>query len=83
MKLVVEQNKNGISSTLFALRTEKGADEKSVFDKQIGREPNTIKSAMIEKCILEKDPLIEIEPQDFSDEADSTILLRERMRGTN
>ena len=36
---------------------------------------------MVEKCLLERDPLIEIEPEDFS-EADSTILVRERMRGT-
>ena len=37
---------------------------------------------MIEKFILDRDPLIEIEPEDFSDEADSTILIRERVRGT-
>ena len=81
-KIVVERSKNGISNILFALRTEKGADGKSSFEKQTGRKPNTLKSAMIDKCILEKDPLIEIEPDDFSDEADSTILVRERMRGT-
>ena len=37
---------------------------------------------MIEKCILEQDPQIEIEPEDFSEEADSTTLVRERVRGT-
>ena len=37
---------------------------------------------MIENCILEKDPKIEIEPEDFSDEADSTNLIRKRVRGT-
>ena len=37
---------------------------------------------MIKKCILEKDPQIGIEPEDFSEEADSTILVRERVRGT-
>ena len=37
---------------------------------------------MIEKCILDKDPRIDIEPEDFSEEADSTILVRERVRGT-
>ena len=35
---------------------------------------------MIEKCILDKDPLIEIEPEDFSEEADFTILIREQVR---
>ena len=82
IKILAERSKNGISNILFALRTKKGADGKSALEKQIGRKPNTIKSAMIEKCILEKDPLIEIEPEDFSDEADSTILVRERMSGT-
>ena len=47
----------------------------------MGRKPNTLKSAMIEKCILDKDPRIDIEPEDFSEEADS-ILVRERVRGT-
>ena len=37
---------------------------------------------MIEKCVLDQDPKIEIEPEDFSEEADSTILVRERVRGT-
>ena len=48
----------------------------------MGRKPNTLKSALIGKCILDKDPRIEIEPEDFSEEADSTILVRERVRGT-
>ena len=37
---------------------------------------------MIRKCILEKDPQLQIEPEDFSEEADSTILVRERVKGT-
>ena len=34
---------------------------------------------MIQKGILEKAPLIAIETEDFSDKADSTILVRDRM----
>ena len=37
---------------------------------------------MIRKCILEKDHQVQIEPEDFSEEADSTILVRERVKGT-
>ena len=37
---------------------------------------------MIEKCILDQDPRIEIELEDFSGEADSTILVRKRVRRT-
>ena len=48
----------------------------------MGRKPNTLKSAMIRKCILEKDPRLQIEPKDFSEEVDSTILVRERVKGT-
>ena len=81
-KIVVELEKSGLSNILFALRTEKGADGKSAFEKHVGRKPKTLKSTMIRKRILDKDPLIEIEPADFSEEADSTILVRERVRGT-
>ena len=52
------------------------------FVRQNGRNPNTLKTRIIEKCILEQDPKIKIEPEDFSDEVDSTILVRERVRGT-
>ena len=81
-KILISKDKNGISNILFALRSEKGSDGKSAFEKQNGRKPNTEKSRMIEKCILEQDPQIEIEPEDFSEEADPTILVRERVRGT-
>ena len=37
---------------------------------------------MIRKCILEKDLYLQIEPEDFSEEADSTIHVRERVKGT-
>ena len=47
---------------LFSLRAEEVPDEKSAFEKQKRRQPNTLKSRMIEKC----DPQIEIEPEDFS-----------------
>ena len=81
-KILISKGKSGISNILFALRSEKGSDGKSAFERQNGRKPNTEKSRMIEKCILDQDPQIDIEPEDFSEEADSTILVRERVRGT-
>ena len=81
-KIVVEREKSELSNSLLALNFEKRADGKSAFEKHMGRKPNTLKSAMIGKCILERGPLIEIEPEDFSDKADSTSLVRERVRGT-
>ena len=65
-KILISKDKSGISNILFALRSEKGPDGKSAFEKQNGRKPNTEKSRTIEKCILDQDPRIEIEPEDFS-----------------
>ena len=71
-----------MSKILFALRSEKVSDGNSAIEKHIGRERNTPKSRQIEKCVLEKDPAIVIELEDFFEEAASTLLLRERVRGT-
>ena len=81
-KIVVQKDTSGLLNILFALRTEKRVDNTSAYERQMGRKPNTLKSAMIRKCFLEKDPQIQIEPIDFSEEADSTILVRERVKGT-
>ena len=80
--IILQRDTSGTSNILFALRSEKGADGKTAFEKQIGRQQNTLKSGMIRKYILEKDPEINIEMKDFSEEADSAILLRERLCGT-
>ena len=39
--IIVEWDSSGISNILFPLRTEKGADGRSAFEKQTGRKPNT------------------------------------------
>ena len=57
-------------------------DGRSAFEKQYGRKLNTLNSTMIEKCIRQKEPQIAIEPEHFSEEADSTIRVRERVRRT-
>ena len=81
-EIIISKEKEGLSKILFALRSERGSGGKSAFEKHLGRKPNTPKSRLIEKYILEKDPAIEIEPEDFSEEVDSTILVKERVRGT-
>ena len=78
--ILVSEDESGISNILFALRSETSNDGKSAFAIQNGRNQSTLKSRMIENCILEHDPKIETEPEDFSDEADSTILVRESPR---
>ena len=49
-KRVVQKATPGLSSILFALRTERGVDNTSAYERQMGRKPNTLKSAMIRKC---------------------------------
>ena len=80
--ILVSKDTSGISNICFALRSEKGNDGKWAFVRQNGQEPKTLEKQMIEKCNLEQDPKIEIEPEDFSEQADSTTLVRERVRGT-
>ena len=79
-RVVVERAKKGISN-LFCMEIRKVIVGETAFEKYIGRKANMLKSAMIKKCILEKHQQIEIEPKDFSKEADSTILVRQRGRG--
>ena len=76
------KRKNGNPGILFALRTEKRPDGKSAFEPQIARQPNTLKSRMIERFVLDKDPQIEIGTVGFREDADSTILVRVKVRGT-
>ena len=81
-EIIISKEKEGLSKILFALRSEIGSDGKSALEKYLGRKPNTPKSRLIEKCILEKHPAIEIEPDDFTKEAGATILVRKRVLGT-
>ena len=54
-KISISKDESEISNILFALRSEKGPDGKSAFERQNGRKPNTEKPRMIEKCILDQD----------------------------
>ena len=81
-KVLIEKKIKRNFKPPIPLRSEIGIDGKSAIERKNGRKPNTEKSSIIEKCFLDKDPQIKIEPKDFSEEADSTILVRERVRGT-
>ena len=54
--ILISKDQSGISNILFALRSKKGPDGKSVFEKQNGRKPNAEKLRLIEKCISDQDP---------------------------
>ena len=86
--IIVKKDNSGLSEVLYALRTGKKADGKSPFEKQFGREPNTVKSNIVSelvensKGVLEQDSKVTFATSDFEEEIDSTILVRERTRGS-
>ena len=83
-QIVVTKDKSGLSEILYALRISNKKDGKLPFEKQLGREPNTVKSNVIGKFIgvLERDPNLEFEPWDLPEDLGSTVLVRLRARGS-
>ena len=82
--IVLKREKSGLSEILYALRTGQKADGKSPFEKLYGRQPNTVKSNVIEriKNVSETESKVTFSPSDFEEEIDSTILVRERTKGS-
>ena len=78
----------GCQKFSYALGTDKKSDGKSPFEKHYGRELNTVQTNIVselvnnEKGVLEQDPKVSFEKFDFEKEVDSTILVRERARGS-
>ena len=83
-QIIVTKDQSGLSEILYALRIGKKKDCSSPFEKQWGREPNTVKSNLVSKRldISEQDLDLQFDNSDFQDELDSTVLVRERARGT-
>ena len=69
---------------LFALRRNASANKKAPFERHFGRSPNTITSLLTnpETRVLASDPKIQLTTDDIESGHDSTILARERTRGT-
>ena len=82
--IILKRDKSGLSEILYALRIGKKADGKSPFERLYGREPNTVKSNIINKIknVSENDPKVEFTQSDFEEEVDSAILVRERTKGS-
>ena len=83
-QMIVTKDQSGLSEILYALRVNKKKDGTSPFERQMGRQPNTVKSNLVSKllAISEQDPNLEFEQSDFQDDLDSTVLGRERARGS-
>ena len=54
--VIVQRDTTRVLNIMFALRSDKEADNTSAFQRQTGRKPNTLKSVVIKNCVLEKDP---------------------------
>ena len=83
-QIIVTKEQSGLSEILYALRVNKKKDGTSPFERQIGRQPNTVKSNLVSKllAISEQDPNLEYEQSDFQDDLGATMLVRERARGS-
>ena len=83
-QIKLTKDKSGLSEILYALRVSKKKDGRSPIEKHMGKEPNTVKSNLVGKFMdtSERDPKLDFQPSDFQDETDSTILVRERSKGS-
>ena len=83
-QIVLSKDKSRLSEILYSLRVSKKKEGKSPFEKHMGKEPNTVKSIVVKSLmdISEQDPQLELNASDFQDELDSTVLVRERSRGS-
>ena len=69
---------------LYSLRISKKKNGKLPFEKHMGKEPNTVKANLVGNVrnILAQDLQVEFQPSDFHGDTDSTILVRERTKGS-
>ena len=83
-QIFLTKDKSGLSKILYSLRVNKKKDGSSPFGKHMGRKPNTVKSNLARGLldISEQDPNLDFSPSDFRDDLDSSILVRERARGS-
>ena len=83
-QIILSKDKSGLSAILYSLRISKKKDGKWPFEKHMGKEPNTVKSNVAGKFrdFSAQDSQLEFQPSDFHDDTDSTILVRERTKGS-
>ena len=81
--IITERGNTGLARLLFALRTAAAANKTSPFEQVFGRKPNTIKEITEKpKNCLENEETLQLSPEDFPKDDDSTIFLRDRTKNT-
>ena len=83
--MLTEKQNKLFYELLSALRTNKGKDGKSSFERHTGRKPNTVTSIIVklykELNSLEFDRTVDLEKlEEFPRDDDSTIFVRNRQR---
>ena len=80
--IVIERGNAVLARLLFALRSAAGVNKISPFEQVFSRKPNTIKEIITEKQknFLENDETLQLSPNDFPKDDDTTILLRNKTK---
>ena len=82
-KIIITKDKTGLSEILFALRLNPSATNKSPYERYTSQEANTIKRIVTNTTqFFSEKPEIELTPDDSESGQDSTIMTRERARGS-
>ena len=82
--IISEWGNTGLARLLVALRTAAAANKNSPFEQVFGRKPNTVKEIITERpnhC-LEDDNTLNLCPDQFAKDDDSTIFPRDRTKNT-
>ena len=82
-QIVLTKDQSSLSEYLFALRMYPSKSGKSSYERYVGNETNTIKKLLISRSTTISDPAeVKLSTSDFESGQDSTILVRERARGS-
>ena len=82
-QIILERDHSGLSEILFALRMYPTRNGKSPYKKYVGIDPNTVKKLVTcRESPISESSEVKLSPSDFESGQDSTIFVRERVRGT-
>ena len=83
-KIVLHRGNSGLAAILFALRMNPSPNKKSAYERHFGKPPNTITSMLskTKRNVLASTSNLQLPYEDIESGQDSTILVRERTRGT-
>ena len=81
-RVVLERKNKKLVKNPFRAKNRDWKKGKSAFERHKKQKSNTPKTATVNDFISERDPKLQINEEDFSPDVDSTVLIRERTRGS-